>query len=83
MVESGAKRRAAELKGTKKDVKILMKQWKKLVIENGVLTRKTTSFNQIVLPEKFHSMVYSELHEKLAHLGADRVLELAKKRFYR
>ena len=37
---------------------------------------------QVVLPEMYHSLVYSELHKKLAHLSSDRVLELARKRFY-
>ena len=50
--------------------------------ENGILIRKTKTLKQIVLPERFHPVVYSELNQKLAHLGSERVLELAKKRFY-
>ena len=65
-----------------KDVKILLKQLQKLRLVDGILMRKTASLSQIVLPEKFHQLVYSELHENLAHLGSDRVLELAKHRFY-
>ncbi len=38
--------------------------------------------NQIVLPKKLHWLVYEELHGKMGHLGADRVLELARARFY-
>jgi hypothetical protein len=38
--------------------------------------------NQIVLPKKLHWLVYEELYEKIGHLGADRVLELARARFY-
>ena len=81
-IKTGRKIKPAERKGMKKDVKILLKQWRKLRIVNGVLMRETANFNQIVLPEKFRRMVYSELHEKLAHLGSERVLELARKRFY-
>ena len=55
---------------------------KKLSIIDGMLMRKTASLTQIVLPQKFHRVVLVELHEKLAHLGAERVLELARKRFY-
>ena len=53
-----------------------------MIIKDGVLMRKTARYSQVVLPERYHRVVYVELHEKLAHLGADRVLELAKKRFY-
>ena len=38
--------------------------------------------SQIVLPKKFHRLVYKELHEEMGHLGADRVLNLARERFY-
>ena len=65
-----------------KIVKILLKQLQKLRLVDGILMRKTASLSQILLPEKFHQLVYSELHENLAHLGSDRVLELAKHRFY-
>ena len=61
---------------------MLLRQLDKLSIVDGILMRKTASFTQIVLPEKFHHLVYKELHEKLSHVGADRVLELAKPRFY-
>ena len=73
---------AKDTKNLDKEVKILLRQLKKLEIVDGVLKRKTAKFEQIVLPEKFHKLVYVELHEKLGHLGPDRVLELAKKRFY-
>ena len=59
-----------------------MKQLKKLTIENGILVQKTKTLKQAVLPKKFQSIVYSELHEKLAHLGSEKVLELARTRFY-
>ena len=65
-----------------RDTNILLKQLNKLSIENGVLVRKTKSLTQIVLPKKFHSIVYSELHEKLGHVGSEKVLELARTRFY-
>ena len=36
----------------------------------------------MVLPKKYHKRVYGELHENMGHLGAERVTELAKERFY-
>ena len=72
----------AERKQLGRDTNILLKQLKKLSILDGVLVRKTKSFNQIVLPKKFHSIVYSELHEKLGHVGSEKVIELARPRFY-
>ena len=62
--------------------KILMKQSQKLSLQNGMLMRKTKTANQIVLPKQFHRVVYTELHEKLAHVGSEKVYELARERFY-
>ena len=36
----------------------------------------------MVLPKKYHKRVYEELHENMGHLGAERVMELARERFY-
>ena len=47
-----------------------------------MLWRRTAKFEQIVLPKEFHQTVYVELHEKLAHLGVEKVLDLAQQRFY-
>ena len=66
-----------EWKSLKPGSRLLMQQFKKLVIENGRLVRKTSTNTQIVLPEKFHKIVFSELHEKLAHLCAEKVIDLA------
>ena len=60
----------------------MLRQSSKLSIVDGVLVRKTNHWSQIVLPKKFHDLVYKELHVKLAHLGSERVLELARARFY-
>ncbi len=47
-----------------------------------MLIRRTKTLRQIVLPECYHHLVYSELHEKLAHLGTEKTYDLARKRFY-
>ena len=61
---------------------LLSRQRKKLVIEDGVLFRKTSTHQQIVLPKAFHGRVFRDLHNNMGHLGAERVVELARKRFY-
>ena len=63
-----------------RDSKLLNKQRGKLLLENGVLFRKTINYKQIVLPKRLHSIVFKELHNNMGHLG--RVWELARKRFY-
>ena len=35
-----------------------------------------------VLPKKYQKRVYEELYENMGHLGAERVMELARERFY-
>ena len=66
-----------------KKKKSLLNQWKKLEInENGILVRKTKHRVQVVLPEKYEKVVYEELHEKMGHLSAGRVVQLARERFY-
>ena len=64
------------------ETKVLLQNWNKLKLVAGVLMRETGRGLQLVLPFKYHQLVYSELHEKLAHLGADRVTELARQRFF-
>ena len=50
--------------------------------ENGTLVKQVRNHHQIVLPKEYHYLVYKHLHEQLGHLGVDRVMELARKRFY-
>ena len=66
----------------KKRSKIIMQNFKELIIVKGVLLKETQGGMQIVLPEKYHKLVYTELHENMAHLGAERVIDLARQRFY-
>ena len=62
--------------------KLLLYQFSKLSIENGLLFRVTPRFKQLVLPEQYHQTVFTELHEKMGHLGSEKVIELAQKIFY-
>ena len=61
---------------------LLGRQRNKLFVEKGVLLRKTATSKQIVLPKIYHSIVFRELHSNLGHLGTEKVVELARKRFY-
>ncbi len=61
----------------------LLHEWPKM--ENGsdeLLRRKCGQNLQLVLPKRFHRLVYKELHQEMGHLGAERVLQLARERFY-
>ena len=83
LVLLGSKPKQSEWKKLSVLSKILMRSFKKLrVREDGVLVRETAKHKQIVLPAKFHPTVYVELHEKMAHVGAEKVLDLAQQRFY-
>ena len=67
----------AEMKALSKESKTLLRQRRKLEIVNNVLVRQTKTLRQIVLPECYHRLVYRELHEKLGHLGSEKVWDLA------
>ena len=72
---------SADLPATKQ----LLFEWKKLeVSSDNILRRISGPYKQIVLPRKFHQLVYKELHEEMGHLqlGAEKVTNLARQRFY-
>ena len=61
----------------------LLHEFNKLFIaEDGILYHRSGSRDRMVLPKKYHKRVYEELHENMGHLGAERVTELARERFY-
>ena len=61
----------------------LLHDWNKLMLDEGGLPRRKSGPNsQMVLPRKLHWLVYKELHEEMGHLGADRVIDLARAQFY-
>ena len=43
---------------------------------------KGGSYDQVILPAKYQRTVLTELHNNMGHLGAERVLHLARERFY-
>lgn len=62
--------------------KKMMHEWTRLHIENGVLYRKTAERRQLVLPASFKPLVLKHLHDDMGHVGTERVLNLARQRFY-
>ena len=69
--------------GESAEAKALMHEWSKLLIgKDGALYRKTASKLQLVLPKRYHPLVLRHLHDDTGHLGAERVTELARDRFY-
>ena len=81
-VVAGCRPKKTEWKLLSRDSKLLMRNFKKLLIRDGILLRQTQKYTQIVLPEEFHKVVYVELHDKMAHLGVEKVVDLAVQRFY-
>ena len=61
-------------------VRKLLNEWYKLHVnrKSGLVYRN----QQVVLPQKFGCTVYRELHKEMGHIGVERVLALARERFY-
>lgn len=61
----------------------LLHEEKRLYVsQEGLLKRKTATYTQIVLPDKYKELVKKYLHSDMGHLGVDRVLHLPRQRFY-
>lgn len=60
----------------------LMHEWGKLHVENQLLYRTAGQRKQLVLPSQYHSLVFKHLHDNMGHMGAERVIHLARDRFY-
>jgi hypothetical protein len=83
LISGGKKPVRADWKPLSDRSKVLLRSFSKLkVTDDGVLVRETLKYRQLVLPEKFHQTVFVELHEKMAHVGVEKVLDLAQQRFY-
>ena len=61
---------------------ILLHEWKRLEVEDGILYRRCGKNRQLVLPSKYRNLVLKQLHDEMGHLGADRVTSLVRDRFY-
>lgn len=65
---------------------LLLREWDKLTVLNGVLYRKrqegAQTHYQLVLPEVLRSLVLKSLHDDMGHMAAECTLDLILKRFY-
>ena len=59
-----------------------MREWKHLYLDGGIFKRKKGAYSQLVVPRKFHPIIFRELHGEMGHLGSERVIQLARERFY-
>ena len=63
--------------------KRLIYDWSKLFVDkSGLLQRKYGDKTQIVLPKSLKPIVLHELHNEMGHVGAEKVLLLARSRFF-
>uniref|UniRef100_A0A8C4NM60 Gypsy retrotransposon integrase-like protein 1 n=1 Tax=Dicentrarchus labrax TaxID=13489 RepID=A0A8C4NM60_DICLA len=60
----------------------LLREWSRLHIENDLLYRKTAGRQQLVLPTTYKRTVLTQLHNNMCHVGVEKVLSLARERFY-
>ena len=60
----------------------LLHEWTRLHLEDGILYRRTQERKQLVLPLKYQPVVLRHLHDNMGHVGTERVLHLARDRFY-
>lgn len=86
-LEKGKKPIKEERIGESDEVLSLIRDWPRLKVENGLLNRYSslaggTGRTQLVLPSCYKRLVLSELHDKMGHLGAERVVHLARERFF-
>ena len=79
----GVPPKSNDRKCVNRDVHALLRELRRLHIHgDGTLWRKTKTRRQLVLPSEFKPLVYQELHVNIGHLESDRVLDLARSRFY-
>ena len=61
----------------------LTREWDQLHLDaDGILHRQTQSRKQVILPQRYRKIVFKELHDEMGHLGTERVVNLARDRFF-
>lgn len=80
--EAGTPLTDEKRKAANSATKRLFHEWGKLVLEDGLLYRRTNGRKQLVLPARYKDLVLKKLHNDMAHIGTERVLNLARERFY-
>lgn len=68
------------------DVRLMLKEWKRFEIRNGLLTRARQCHGQtvyqLVLPAALRPTVFKLLHDDMGHMGWERTHDLIRSRFY-
>lgn len=81
-----AKPSRSEVSSKHAEVKLLLRQWCKLELRDGVLYRRSLSHDrpvhQLVLPKRFRQRALQGVHNEVGHLSAERALHLACARFF-
>ena len=73
----------SNLNNFSKKSKMFLRYWKQLKSnDKEILLKVTSKHKQIVLPQNYRHIVYTELHKKMVHLGHKRVFVLAKRIFH-
>ena len=81
--QKGQRPTKEELANETKELRLLVYEWRHLDLgRDGLMRRKIGNRNQIVLPAKLRHLVYQHLHVDMGHLGTERVISLARERFY-
>lgn len=80
LLKTNKKPSVTEIRQETPQVRKYLNKWHQLRVEkkSGILYYN----QQVALPGKFKRLVYRELHEEIGHLGVERVLDLARQRFY-
>ncbi|KAI5608507.1 hypothetical protein C0J50_6646 [Silurus asotus] len=60
----------------------LLREWSKLSLEDGCLYRHVAGRKQLVLPTKYRQLALEYLHNRMGHVGQERVIHLMRERFY-
>lgn len=65
----------------------ILREWDKLCLYDNILYRERResdgrTVRQLVLPEAYHGTVLKYIHDDMGHLGIERVLDLARSRFF-
>ena len=82
-VDAGERPSLKEIKSFDRKTRLLFRYFDHLKInKHGVLVKINNSSSQVVLPFRHRRLVYDQLHCKMGHLGFDRVIDLARDRFY-
>ena len=65
------------------EVKVFTREWKNLFVgKDDFLYQRCGQTSQLVIPSQLKKLIYEQLHNKMGHLGVERVVNLTRDRFY-